>query len=339
MAGGTTSLRCSSSGLKIAAAMEQITQLGSFLRSFLSWIRNRPLQAFLFFAVTGTVVYFFGFLRLYANQSQPIWEWAWLRFLPQYNQEHSKLIPPLVLFLVWYHRDEIRKAPKEGSNLGLLFVGIGVICYLIAARAFQPRVALFGFPFLLYGAVLYLWGKAVARILLFPIALLFFMIPLGAIEQMTFRLQFLIIGFVKVLSNLCGIAIYTVGTSIRPVHGDWGFEIAEGCSGIRSLIAMVMLTAVYVHLCEKVVWKKIVILLASVLFAIVGNAGRIFTIILLGHFGFARFAGGIYHDWSSQLLFFPIALLCMLGFSRLLNTDFRKWFGKKPVPIERGERP
>jgi len=318
--------------------MEQINQLGGFLRSFLSWVRNRPLEAFLFFAVTATVVYFFGFLRLYANQSQPIWEWAWLRFLPQYNQEHSKLIPPLVLFLVWYHRDEIRKAPKHGSNLGLVSVGIGLLCYLVAARAFQPRVALFGFPFLVYGMVLYLWGKAVARLLLFPIALLFFMIPLGAIEQMTFRLQFIIIGFVKLLSGLCGISIYTVGTSIRPVHGDWGFEIAEGCSGIRSLIAMIMLTAVYVHLCEKVFWKKIVILFASVLFAIVGNAGRIFTIIVLGQLGYSRFAGGIYHDWSSQLLFFPIGLLCMLGFSRLLNTDFRKWFGKKPVSVAGIER-
>ena len=102
---------------------------------------------------------------------------------------------------------------------------------------------------------------------------------------------------------------------------------------------MIMLTAVYVHLCERVFWKKIVILLASVLFAIVGNAGRIFTIILLGQLGFARFAGGIYHDWSSQLLFFPIALLCMLAFSRLLNTDFRKWFGKKPAPVEGSDRP
>lgn len=319
--------------------MEQITQLGGFFRSFLNWIRQRPLSAFLFLAVSATVVYFFGLLPLYANHTQPIWEWAWLRFLPQYNQEHSKLIPPLVLFLVWYHRDEIRQAPQKGSNLGLLFVGVGLICYVIADRAFQPRVALFGFPFLVYGMVLYLWGREVARVLRFPIALLFFMIPLGAIEQMTFKLQFLIIGFVKVLSSLCGIAIYTVGTSIRPVHGDWGFEIAEGCSGIRSLIAMVMLTAVYVHLCEKVFWKKIVILLASVLFAIVGNAGRIFTIIVLGQLGYARFAGGIYHDWSSQLLFFPIALLCMLGFSRLLNTDFRKWFGKKPAQVEGSQRP
>src|SRR4249919_1587853 len=149
--------------------MEQIKQFGDVLRSFLIWIRERPAQAFLFFTVTGTIVYFFGFLRLYANQAQPIWEWAWLRFLPQYNQEHSKLIPFLVLFLVWYHRNEIRDAPKAGSNLGLLFVSVGIACYLIAARAFQPRVALFGFPFLVYGMVLYLWGRQTARILLFPI--------------------------------------------------------------------------------------------------------------------------------------------------------------------------
>ncbi len=311
--------------------MEQITELGGFLRSLLLWIKARPLQAFLLAAVTATVIYFFGFLRLYANQSQPIWEWAWLRFLPQYNQEHSKLIPFLVLFLVWYHRDRIRRAHVAGSNLGLIFIGLGIFFYVVAARAFQPRVALFGFPFLIYGMVLYLWGREMVRILRFPIALLLFMIPLGALEQTTFNLQFLIIGAVKVLSSLCGIGLYTVGTSIHPVHGDWGFEIAEGCSGIRSLIAMIMLTAVYVHLCETKLWKKLVILLASVLFAIVGNAGRIFTIILLGHLGFPKFAGGIYHDWSSQLIFFPIALLCMLGFSRLLNIDYRKWFGKKAL--------
>jgi hypothetical protein len=84
----------------------------------------RPGQAPLLFAVTATVVCFFGFLRLCANQSQPIREWAWLRFLPQYNQEHSKLIALLVLFLPWYHRTELRAAKKEGSNLGLLFVGL-----------------------------------------------------------------------------------------------------------------------------------------------------------------------------------------------------------------------
>ncbi|MDQ3545781.1 MAG: hypothetical protein M3429_04580, partial [Verrucomicrobiota bacterium] len=54
-------------------------------------------------------------------------------------------------FWVWYHRDRLRAARKEGNYLGLIFIAAGVLCYLVAARAFQPRVALFGFPFLVYG--------------------------------------------------------------------------------------------------------------------------------------------------------------------------------------------
>jgi exosortase len=262
-------------------------------------------------------------------QSQPIWTWAWLRFLPQYNQEHSKLIPLIVLFLVWYHRDAIRAAPKKGSNLGLIFLVIGIGCYVVGARALQARVAIFGFPFLAFGSVLFLWGKHVARILLFPISLIFFMIPLGAIEQMTFKLQFLIINVVTTLSRFFGIALYVIGTNIHPVSGDWGFDIAEGCSGIRSLIAMVMISAIYVHLTKKQLWKKITILCFSVLFAIIGNAGRIFTIIVLAKLGFPKFAGGIYHDWSSQLIFFPIALLSMLGFAKLLDINFKALITRK----------
>lgn len=310
---------------------KQLTELAGIGRNFLDWIRKNPLPAFLLAAVLGTTVYFFGFLPLYANQTQPIWTWAWMRFLPQYNQEHSKVIPLIVAFLVWYHRDELRQAPKKGSNLGLIFIAIGILCYIVGARALQARLAIFGFPFLAFGGVLFLWGKQVARILLFPIALLFFMIPLGAIEQMTFKLQFLIIGVVKFLSALFGIGIYSVGTAIRPVSGDWGqgFDIAEGCSGIRSLIAMIMLTALYVHVYEKQYWKKVTILMFSVAFAIIGNAGRIFTIIVLAQMGYPGFAGGIYHEWSTYLLSFPIALLSMLGFAKLLNINYKAWFTGK----------
>ena len=308
---------------EIAVVTKQLTELAAIGRDFWEWVRKNPLEAFLLAGVLATIVYFFGFLRLFANQTQPIWPWAWMRFLPQYNQEHSKLIPLIVLFLVWYHRNQVAAAPKNGSKLGLIFVLVGIFFYIVGARALQPRVSLFGFPFLVFGVVLFLWGKRVARILFFPITLLFFMIPLGAIEQMTFRLQFLIIDIVSALSHLFGIAIYAVGTSIHPVSGKWGFDIAEGCSGIRSLIAMIMITALYVHIYERKIWKKLTILSFSVLFAIIGNAGRIFTIVLLAQFGFPKFAGGIYHEWSTYLLSFPIALLSMLGFAKLLNINFK----------------
>ena len=310
------------------AVREQLGQLGEIGHSLWNWSRRNPVQAFLLAASVGTIVYFFGFLPLYANRAQSIWTWAWMRFLPQYNQEHSRLIPLIVLGLVWYHRNEIRKAPKQGNNFGLLFLAIGIVFYVIGARALQARVAIFGFPFIAFGAVLFLWGQQVARILLFPIAVLFFMIPLGAIEQTTFRLQFLIIGTVTALSRLFGMAIYSVGTEIYPVGGGWGFDIAEGCSGIRSLIAMIMITAVYVHICEPKSWKKITIFCFSVLFAIIGNAGRIFTIIVVAKLGLPKVAGGLYHDWSDWV-FFPIALLAMYGFAKLLNVNFKALLTRK----------
>jgi exosortase len=301
---------------------ERIKELGQMGRDLVGWARRNPLSAVIFAAVIALIIYFFGFLRLYAGQRQAIWQWAWMRFLPQYNQEHSKLIPLIVLGLVWYHRKKIRETPKAGSNLGLLLIGFGIFCYVAAVRALQPRVAIFGFPFLILGIVLFLWGKQLARVVLFPAVLLFFMIPLGAIEQMTFRLQFISTGIVTALGHLFGLGVHSIGTAIYPNSGNWGFDIAEGCSGIRSLIAMIMITAVYVHVFEPKLWKKITILCFSVLFAIIGNAGRLFTIIVVAKLGFPKFAGGMYHDWSDWV-FFPIALITMLGFAHLLNINFK----------------
>lgn len=290
-------------------------------RQSLDWIRRHPLPAFLLATITATLVYFYGFLPVYSGRT--IANWAWIRWIPQYNQEHSRLIPFVFLFLVWYHREALAKAKKEGSNWGLLLLGLGVFFYVIAARALQARLALFAVPFLVSGVILFLWGKQVARILAFACAFLVFLIPLSAIEQTSFRLQFLITGLVEKLSGILGIKIYSVGTTLRAVDGSWGFDIAEGCSGIRSLIAMTMITAIYVHLVEKQLWKKIVIFALSILFAIIGNAGRIFTIIVIAKLGFPKFAGGLYHEYSG-FIFFPIALAVMVLTSRLLNLDYRK---------------
>ena len=79
-----------------------------------------------------------------------------------------------------------------------------------------------------------------------------------------------------------------------------------------------MLTAIYTHLFEKVWWKKIVLLALSILFAIIANVGRIFTIILLARCGYPELAGGIYHEYSG-FISFPVALGAMLICHKLLN--------------------
>jgi len=290
-------------------------------RQGFDWIKRNPIETVLLATLAGVFAYFYLWLPLYAGL--PIGRWAWYRWLPEYNQEHSKLVPFVFLFLLWYHRDELAKAEKKGSNWGLLLLGLGIFLYVVAARALQARLALVALPFLFSGVLLFVWGKQVTRILAFTSAFLWFLVPLAAIEQMIFRLQFLITGLVEKLSGLLGIKIYAVGTTLRAVNQTWGFDIAEGCSGIRSLIAMTMITAIYVHIVEKQMWKKLTIFGLSVLFAIIGNAGRIFTIIIIAKLGFPEFAGGLYHEYSG-FIFFPIALAVMVLTSKLLNLKLHE---------------
>jgi len=287
----------------------------------LAWVKTHPAQALLLATIAGTFVFFFGFLPLYAGL--PIAEWAWLRWKPEYNQEHSVLVLPVFLFLIWYHRAALAKATKKGSNWGLVLVVMGALLYLVAARSLQARLALAALPFLFSGVLLFIWGKQVTRILAFPSAFLVFLIPLSAIEQTSFRLQFVITGIVERLSGIFGIKVYAVGTTLRAVDGSWGFDISEGCSGIRSLIAMTMITAIFVHIVEKKLWKKITIFGLSVFFAIIGNAGRIFTIIIIAKLGFPQFAGGLYHDYSAFIIF-PFALAAMVATSKLLNLKLQQ---------------
>ena len=279
-------------------------------------------------AISATLVYFYGFVPLFvqgafANGISSAAAWAWQAWTPAMNQEHSKLVPLIALWLIWYHRAEIMRAVKRGSNSGLFFLAAGIFLFVLSARCLQPRFALASVPFIAYGAVLYLWGAQVARIVLFPCAFLVFMIPVAAIEQGTFRLQFVITDIIGFLTNLVGIKIQALGTTLNAADGSFNFEIAEGCSGIRSLTAMAMITAIFVHLTQDRFWKKIVIFAFSIVFAIAGNIGRIFTVILVAKYYSPKFAEGVYHEYSG-FLFFPIALVAMFLFSNLLNLSSRR---------------
>ncbi len=295
------------------------------------FVRREPLSALLIATVIATFVYFFGFAPLFIrgtfmNGTSSVVAWAWQAWSPTANQEHSRLVPLIFLWLIYYHRKEIAAAPKKGSNTGLVFVGMGIALFLLGARCLQPRLALSSLPFLIYGGVFYLWGKQVARIILFPCAFLIFLIPFGAIEQATFRLQFVITSAIGFLSRLAGLHIDAVGTTLTATDGRFNFMIAEGCSGIRSLTAMAMITAIFVHLTQDRLWKKIVIFAFSIVFAVVGNIGRLFSVVLVAKFIDPNLAAGIYHDYSGWF-FFPIALLAMYFFSQSVNWRSTK----KPV--------
>jgi exosortase len=125
-----------------------------------------------------------------------------------------------------------------------------------------------------------------------------------------------------------------VGTKISSAKGAFQFEIAEGCSGIRSLVALGMVTAVYAYLTEQVQWKRWAIFFASLPLAIIGNIARVTTILLVAQAFGQEAAGGLYHDYSS-FIFFPVALLGMVVFAALLNLDYRHLWQRINEPADK----
>lgn len=292
----------------------------------------------------GALVYFFGFFKVFTNGALTTARWAAEAWNAENNQEHGFLILPISLFLAWFHRDRLAAAEKAPSNAGIWVVAAGAALFAMSVRTLQPRFAVAALPVLLLGAALFLWGRAVARVLLFPCAFLLFMVPVGNLVQGTVSLQILVSSVCNVLASFIGIQIEASGTTITSLDGSFNFEIAEGCSGIRSLMAMTTLTALYVHFTQRELWKKLTIFAGSIFFAVVGNVGRIFTVILVARYISPELAGGLYHDWSG-FVFFPVAVLAMTGFANLLNASWTQslagWFrpekASQPRPL--GENP
>jgi exosortase len=297
----------------------------------LAWCRREPVALLLIVACLGALVYFFGFFKIFINGTTSAAVWSWQAWNPENNQEHSALVLPISLLIIWFHSGKLRAARKEPWNPGLLIVAFGVGCFLLAARSLQPRIAIFSLPVIVLGAVAFLWGRRAARIVLFPCAFMLFMIPIGGFVQGTVSLQILVSSVCNALASFLGIQIEASGTTIRSLDGAFNFEIAEGCSGIRSLMAMTMLTALFVHFTQREWWKKGVIFAGSLVFALVGNIGRIFSVILVAKFISPDFAGRIYHDYSA-FVFFPIAVVAMVAFAHLVNLDWPTLLAKHLEP-------
>ena len=296
---------------------------GEAVSHFGKWCSANVLPAALLAGCAGVLVWFFGFYHAFQNRTQSTAFWATESWNAENNQEHSRFVLPIAIFLIWYHRGKIRQARKAPSNAGLAWLLVGVVLFVAAVRMIDARTAIIAFPVIIYGWVLFLWGREVARVFIFPCLFLLFMVPVGGFVQGTVWLQLHVSSAVQFLSSLIGVQIVKEGTGLRAVDGTFHFDIAEGCSGIRSLMAMITLSALYMHFTQRETWKQWVIFAGSILFALIGNVGRVFSVVVVARFISEKLAGGLYHDYSA-FIFFPIAVGAMLGFAKLVNIDWRK---------------
>lgn len=233
---------------------------------------------------------------------------------------HGWAVPVLFVVFVMTSWSKMRQEPVGYSWLGFLTVLFSVALFLISVRTIQPRIALFGLPFLIFGSVWFVSGWRIAKHMLFPAFFWWFAISVPGLQQATNGLQILVTKSCYYAGTFLGMELVVSGNNIHSAAGNWNeLKIAEGCSGIRSLMALVMISAIYAYFTQKKIWKMAILFACSLPLALVANFFRIFTILVLSELGFSDFASGVYHDWAGLLFFFPIALAGLFLIDKILN--------------------
>jgi exosortase len=229
------------------------------------------------------------------------------------NSSHGFIVPVFSAWLVWKGWKKIAEIPLKPSWWGFLVV-LGASGFLLlgtlGAENFLSRTSLL---ILLAGLVIYFRGWQLFSTVFFPWAILFLMIPLPTIvsNEITLPLQFQASWLASGMLALTGVPVLRDGNLIvLPSHT---LEVAEACSGLRSLMSLITLTTFYSYIFEARPWRRVVLILAAIPIAVVANAFRIMGNGLLAQYWDPAKAAGFFHIFSGWLIFlFSLGLLLAL---------------------------
>ena len=265
--------------------------------------------------------YFYLGVDLYGpGRGESTLTWLYRSWNPATDYEHGFLVPIIIAGLIRFSWPRIRSAAANPEWTGLILVLLGAILYVAAFRTIQARVAVASLPFVLLGCCWFLWGRRVALLLAFPLFFLFLAIPLPSFQQATVHLQRLAAYLAHHTALLAGVDNFLQGTTVLSPTQKWKpLEISGGCSGIRSLMALIMISSAWAYVAPLALWKRAILLGSAVPLAIIGNALRVGSIVILAEHGDPVFAAGTWHDWSGLLLFYPVSLALMLALHALLE--------------------
>jgi exosortase len=241
------------------------------------------------------------------------------------NMGHGFFVPLVAGYIAWRRRDALIFDPRRGNLWGLAIVIFGALLSLVATLGAELFTARLSFIIALAGVILYLGGMRWIKALLFPLALLPFMIPIPTIiyAQLTLHLQILASQLGEMLITLMGIPVLRAGNTLQLPSQT--LDIAEACSGIRSLLSLMFLSLIFAYFMDKKVWMRWALLAATIPIAIGANGIRVALTGLLSEVN-TKLASGMYHETEGYIVFI-VALTALFLTHRLINLAAKK-FGK-----------
>jgi exosortase len=268
-----------------------------------------------------------GRLPVEAERRLPLWQaavlgalllWMYLPTLAHLvvqwwsdpNFSHGCFVPLFSAFVIWQERSRFALVRVKPSWWGLLLLAAGLCMLVLGQMGAEIFLARASFLIVLAGLIVLFLGWSFFRAMLFPWAFLFLMIPIPTIvfNQITFPLQILASKAASTVLPWMGVPVLREGNVIN--LPTMALEVAEACSGIRSLMSLLTLAIIYGYLMERRISIRVLLALASIPIAVAANSFRIVGTGLLVQYWDPAKAQGFFHEFSGWLIF-VISLLML----------------------------
>jgi len=218
---------------------------------------------------------------------------------------HGFLIAPIVLVLIWQRRRMLAGLTPRPDWLGVLvLVGAGAV-WLVGYAGEVLVVKQLALVASIWGVVISVVGRDVARAMTFPLAFLVLAVPMG--EVLIPPLMEWTADFTVVALQLSGIPVFREGLFFSIPSGDW--SIVEGCSGVRYLIASFTVGVLFANLSYRLTRKRLLFVALSVVVPIIANGLRAYLIVMIAHLSGNQLAHGIDHFIYGWVFFGVVMLL------------------------------
>jgi exosortase D (VPLPA-CTERM-specific) len=257
-------------------------------------------------------------IGIYAFLIYGIYAWS-LHALVIYDWQrdgysYGYLIPFVVLYFLWLKRNEFRAVESKPSWWGILILLSGLLFFWLGELGGELLTLYVSMWLVVIGLCWLHFGWTKLKIIGFPLFFILTMFPLPVFLNSKLMLQLRLISSKLGVSmiQLYGLPVIREGNII-----DLGFvqlQVVEACSGLHSLISLVVLCLLLVYFFKDHIWKRAVLLISSVPLAIFTNSMRIaLTAIFHKYFG-PDIAQGFFHGFSGLVIFLisvPVLLIEM----------------------------
>lgn len=239
------------------------------------------------------------------------------RFNPNYS--HGFLIAPVTAFLIWRQREQLRRdVSPAGTWAGLALLLPAAALQIIGIRGNVAMVQGVSLILAVSGITLHLYGFRVLYRCAFPLAFLLFMIPTlpWFIDVVSFQLKVGAARGAVAIAHLIGVAVIREGVNLHFTDGVLAVENA--CSGLRSLMALLALGALFAYWAKGPLWARLLLFALSLPIAVIANLIRVSALCVYAGLSGVDKAAGAFHDVGGYVLF-ALAFLLLSGCKRILR--------------------